>query len=52
MTVVGLGCVETKRDEGVIGSVFGISASGGYFRFLGVTAVLMAGLGGYSGLVG
>ncbi len=47
MSAYALGCAETMRDEGAVVSVFNISASGGYFRFLGVIAVLKAGLGGY-----
>ena len=46
MSPSGLGCAETKRDEGVIGSAVGISAPGGLFEFLGATTVLMADLDG------
>jgi len=46
-SVLGLGCVETMRDEGVISSVADIAAPGGYFRVFGVIAVLMADLAGY-----
>ena len=46
-SAMGLGCVETMRDEGVIGSVADIAAPGGYFRIFGVIAVLMADLAGY-----
>jgi len=52
MSQLGLGCVETMRFEDVIVSVADCSASGGYFRFIGVTAVLMADLDGYRRPVG